>query len=137
MANLANSTAPINNVEVSQDAPVTEALLAKKGGALNYLLEKVAALLALPVSGVVDQTFNWTGVHSSTVRYTVPANRMFVGEAYMSGSGTTIAGGNGSVSGTVPLRTMLVLNAGETINTAMASGSGGGTLRVRGHLISY
>lgn len=40
MADLPDSTSRINDVEVAQDAPVTESLHARMGGAINYLLNR-------------------------------------------------------------------------------------------------
>lgn len=39
MADLSYNTIRINDIEVSLDAPITEALLGKMGGAINYLLD--------------------------------------------------------------------------------------------------
>lgn len=40
MADLADNSTPINDLEVSADAPLTEALLVKMGGDINYLLRR-------------------------------------------------------------------------------------------------
>jgi hypothetical protein len=44
MADLPSVKLKINDIEVSQDAPVTEALLAKKGSSINALIDDLAAL---------------------------------------------------------------------------------------------
>ncbi len=80
MADIVDNEAKLNDIEVAQDAPVTEALWNKVGASVNYLIDHVnaaeanivtlqtdvATLQAAPYTRSGKGLGSWTGTNSAT-----------------------------------------------------------------------
>lgn len=120
MADLPDSTIKINDIEVAQDAPITEQLWRKVGGAINYLLD----------FGFQFEEYTTVGSHS----FVVPATVRFVFVSGCGGGGGGSAGypsssdgsggsGGSAASGSVGL--YLPVTPGDTIGITIADGGNG------------
>jgi hypothetical protein len=116
MADLPYSTAKINDIEVSSDAPVTESLERKFGGAINYILDR----------DLRKTTFT----SSSTWIVPTGVDTIFVngcgGGGGGSVAGTNYSPGGGGGGGSAPELVQLSVVAGDTLSITVGAGGAGG-----------
>lgn len=121
MADLPDSTIKINDIEVAQDATITEQLWRKVGGAINYLLD----------FGFQFEEYTTVGSHS----FIVPATVRFVFVSGCGGGGggagaypasSDGSGGSGGNAASYYQGLYLPVTPGDTIGITVADGGLGG-----------
>jgi len=98
MADLTGAAVKINDVEVAQDAPVTEALLNKMGVDINSLIDSATAISALVASYGSTIKLGSAALTSASGTWTAPAN-LKGGIVFAFGVGGGGGGGGGGGNG--------------------------------------
>ena len=117
MADLAYSSVKINDVEVSADAPVTELLLRKVGGAINLLLDK----------NVQSQTFTSNGTWTPPRADITQVFILGLGGGGGGAGGAGLLGGGGAGGGSKPELMIVPVSFGNTYDVIIGAGGAGGS----------